>query len=164
VIIAVDFDATVVRQDRSYDDVVSPLTFEEGAEVGLRALKRAGHVLLLWSARANRALREDPGLDPLVAAGVVRVDRVRWERMRPINVARYQQMIAFVKSELDGVFDAIDGGLQGKPCADLFIDDRAMRFGAGANGMTWRTLAYVYGELDLGPPVGSQPRASPAER
>lgn len=163
-IIAIDFDDTVVEQDHPYEDLEAPLRLKPGAADGLRALKHAGHTLLLWSARANRALREDPEFNPLVRAGLTRIDRARWERMRPVNIARYNQMVAFVEVELPRIFDAVDDGVQGKPCVDLFIDDRAMRYGAGALGMTWRQIAHTYGEPDYGPPIGSQQRAPPAER
>lgn len=146
-IIAVDFDDTIVSQaGRSYDDVTTPLAFLDGALAGLRALRRAGHVLLLFSGRANRALRVDPGLDPLVRAGVRRVNRARWEKQRVVNEARYQQMLAFVDASLPGLFAAVDDGQQGKPSADLFIDNRALRLGHGVLSVSWRAVAYMYGE------------------
>jgi hypothetical protein len=156
VIIAVDFDGTVVKQNRPYGDLESPLELEDGAREGLEALKRAGHVLLLFSARANLALRLDPDMDPLVRAGVRRVDRARWERMRPVHVARYEQMLVFVAAEFPGIFDAVDDGIQGKPSADLFVDDRALRFGQGALGLGWAGIANAWGEPDFGTPIGGK--------
>jgi hypothetical protein len=141
VILGIDFDGTVVVQDgRAYDDIKTPPRLLPGAREALKALKRAGHVLLLYSARANRALIEDPDLDPLVRAGVRRVDMVAWRRSRELNRARYGQMLAFIAAELPGIFDAVDDGHQGKPCVDLFIDDRALKF------QNWRGIAQVYGE------------------
>ena len=125
-IMAIDFDGSIVREDRAYNDLTSPLKFVRGAGDALYALKSAGHVLLLWSARANRALRENPYLDPLVRGGVRGVNAREWMAAQPLHEARYQEMIQFVKKELPGVFDAIDDGVQGKPDVDLFIDDKML--------------------------------------
>lgn len=144
--IAVDFDDTIVEQDRPYDDTTTPLVFKPGAEAALHSLKRAGHQLLLWSARASAHLRTDPELDVWVRAGVRKLDRARWEKKQPVNEARYQQMLAFVKERLPDVFDAIDDGRGGKPSVDLFIDDRALRLGHGTLGVGWSTIANIFGE------------------
>lgn len=147
-IIAFDFDGSIVSMDgRAYEDIETPLRFMPHARECLLALKRAGHVLLLYSARANRSLREDSQFDPLVRASVRKVDRERWERMRPINEARYQQMLDFVAIELPGVFDAVDDGRQGKPCVDLFLDDRAVKLGLGCQAVSLDRVAFIYGEL-----------------
>ena len=123
---AIDFDGTIVEQNTAYDDVVTPLKFVPGAKETLLALRDAGHSLLLWSARASRALREDQMLDPLVKAGVEPArDPAGWEADRKLNEARYQQMLAFVEAELPGVFHAIDDGTASKPSVDMFVDDRA---------------------------------------
>lgn len=137
--IALDFDGTLVSMDRPYDDVTTPLEFLPGALDALRALKAAGHVLLLYSARANRALLEDPELDPLVRAGARKVDLVEWARSRDVHQARYDQMLAFASAHLVGLIDAVDDGRQGKPSVGLFIDDRAVRFTG------WAELAFTYG-------------------
>lgn len=135
----------MVTQDHPYNDISTPLEFIEGAREGLLALKRAGHLLLLWSGRASRALLYDPLLDPFVRAGVVQVDRKAWLDAKHLHRARYDQMIAFVERELPGVFDAIDDGMAGKPNVDLFIDDRAIGLRGGA---TWTRIARQYGEPD----------------
>lgn len=139
---AIDFDGTVVQQDHSYDDLGSPLILLPGAKDGLRSLKRAGHVLLLWSARANRALLYDPDLDPLVRAGVRKVHRAAWEKAQPLHWRRYEQMVEFVRENLPGYFDAVDDGLAGKPVVDFFVDDRAIQFRSGG----WPAIARTYGE------------------
>lgn len=148
-IIAVDFDNTVVVQDgRAYEDLETPLQFLPSARQGLLALKAAGHILLLYSARANRALRFDPNLDPLVQAGVKRVNMARWVASQELNQHRYDQMVVFVNTELPGVFDAVDDGQQGKPSADLYLDDKALCLGYGVYGVGWREVANMYGDLE----------------
>jgi hypothetical protein len=143
--IAVDFDGTIVTQDRPYSDITTPPEFIPGAKEGLLALKKAGHLLVLWSGRASRALLYDPNLDPLVRAGVVDVNRRAWLESRHLHRARYEQMVAFVERELPGVFDAIDDGLAGKFSFDLVIDDKAMVMRGAA---TWSRIARVYGEQE----------------
>lgn len=145
-ILGVDFDGTLVGQDRPYDDLTTPLQLLPGAKEALIDLKRAGHVLLLYSARANRALRENPDLDPLVRAGRRRIHRGAWESARPLHEARYQQMVKFVAEALPGLFDAVDDGQQGKPVCDLFIDDHVIRIGDGINSVGWPQIARMLGE------------------
>ena len=157
-IIAVDFDNTVVIQDgRDYEDLETPLQMLPGARDGLLSLKDSGHILLLYSARANRALRIDPTLDPLVRAGVKKVWR-NWEENCILNEKRYQQMIDFVNAELPDVFDAIDDGGQGKPSADIYLDDKALRLGHGANAVNWRGVMLMYGESVYGGSNGQEQR------
>jgi len=150
VIIAIDFDGTVVVEDHRvpYDDTETPLRFERNAREALLGLKRAGHLLLLWSARASHALRFDPTKDALVRAGAKTVDPKMWAQSQSVNEARYQQMLAFVAAELPGVFDAIDDGSVGKPLVDLFIDNKALSFGAGSHRVSWSEITSVYGEED----------------
>ncbi len=146
VVIAVDFDNTVVRADHAYSDTASPLQFMPGAREGLHALKAAGHQLILWSGRANLALRENPELDPLVRAGARVVHKRQWLREAPLNVARYEQMLAFVARELPGIFDGIDDGTCGKVTADVYLDDRAITFGHRLGGVNWADVSASYGE------------------
>lgn len=143
--IAIDFDGTVVEQDHPYSDLTTPLRLKPFARQALMELKAAGHILLLYSARANKTLVGHlPELDPLHRAGVI--DKTQTDRHRDLCVARYQQMVEFVETELPGIFDAIDDGRQGKPNAQLFIDDRAVRF--GPMGLNWKMIAETYGERD----------------
>ncbi len=142
-ILAIDFDNTVVEQDGDYSDLETPLRLKPGAMAGLNCLKAAGHILLLYSARANQALTGAfPEIDPLHRAGVV--NREQGPGSLGLNRARYEQMVAFVEEKLPGMFDAIDDGRQGKPNADLFIDDKAITF--GPLGMNWQQIAARYGE------------------
>ena len=160
-IIACDFDGTIVRADRPYADVTAPLQFTHGAREALLSLKRAGHTLVLFSARTNRALLYTPDHDPLVRAGVRKPDLVRWERERPLHWARYFQMRRFIDQHLPAVFDVVDDGLQGKPTADLFIDDRALRYGHGSDAVGWQQIQTLYGER---PSLVQPPRSANVRR
>lgn len=143
-LICIDFDGVVVRSEgRAFSDTTTPLEFMPGAKEGLRSLKAAGHTLLLYSARSNRALLYTPEWDPLVRAGVKRPHEVAWTQSKALHWARYRQMLDFVAAELPGVFAAVDDGLQGKPLADVFIDDRAMSMDAG-----WPHISLLYGAPD----------------
>lgn len=151
-LIAVDFDNVIVNvRGRAYTDTTTPLMFMPGAKEGLAALKRAGHKLLLYSARANRALLFTPEWDPLVRAGVKRPHEAVAAQSKALHWARYREMLAFCEAELPGMFDAIDDGLQGKPLADLFIDDRALTFGDGADRVEWPQIAMLYGATSAAP-------------
>ena len=144
----------VVRQD-GYDDVTTPPQLLPGAREGLAALKAAGHTLVLWSARASPALRRGPEADPLVRAGKRKVHAAQWQKEQPLHEARYRQMVKFVEAQLPGVFDAIDDGAAGKlPGVDLFLDDRAVRFGTGPGALSWRDVARLYGDR-VTPPARS---------
>jgi hypothetical protein len=152
VIIAVDFDGTVVHAG-------PPLRLMPGAREALSALRRAGHVLLLHSARANRAGRFNAQLDPLVRAGVRSevedpVDRMRAHRAHD---ELFHEMCRFVAVQLPGLFHAIDDGQQGKPWVDLFIDDKSVNpesvGGAFARGWDW--VASTYGAPASRPLMGA---------
>lgn len=145
-IVCIDFDSCLVDGwGRRFDDVTSPFKLMGGARNALVAMKAAGHIVLVFSARANRALWDDPMLDPLVRVGAVKVDIGQWEKERPLHAARYLQMVQFCETSLKGLVDAVDDGRQGKPAADLYIDDRALRFGGGVDGHSWFDVARQFG-------------------
>lgn len=160
-VFSIDFDGVLVRQDRAYDDLTTPLEFVVDpitgftSRDGLRALRLAGHVLVLSSCRANRSLLIDPNLDPLVRAGVRRVPG-DWQKRRDLNQRRLAQMLAFVQAECAGLFDAIDDGASGKVIADHYLDDRGLRLGGGPGGLSWGTIARLYGETLLRPAATTQ--------
>lgn len=142
-LIALEFDGVVVREDdHDFDDTDTPLQLMPGALLGLRSLRQAGHVLLLFSERANRALRENPAFDPLVVAGVTRVDLAKWSQEQVVYQARFEQMVSFCEGQLRGVFHAVDTGEQGKPAVDLLIDRRVFGY-RRTDG--WMKLTSLYG-------------------
>ena len=145
-IICIDFDSTLVDEwGRRFSDTTSPLKLMHGARKALEGMRAAGHHVVVYSARANRALRIDPELDPLARAGVVKVDRKAWDAEQPLHEARYQQIVQFCATQLKGLVDAVDDGGQGKPVADVYIDDRALRFGGGVDGYNWFDIARQFG-------------------
>ena len=140
--IAIDFDGTIVEQDKPYDQTDGLFHFTPGAKAALLRLKAAGHLLLLWSARASLHHRFDVTLDPLFTAQP-------WAPKDPVkfyaaNQARFDEMIAFVARELPGVFAGVDDGTCGKPTVDAFIDDRALRL--GGSGLSWAEIAELHGD------------------
>lgn len=143
-ILAIDFDGTIVSQDRDYDDLKTPLQFMPGALDALRAMKKAGHILIVNSARSRLSLREDWRLNPLWIGGHVPFSEERWVKSLPINQARYQQMLDFVTEHLNGIVDCVDDGRQGKIHADLFIDDRNLAY-EGLAG-SWDEIVAILAE------------------
>lgn len=137
-LIAVDFDGTIVDDKHAYSDLTTPLRFLPRAKESLLALKAAGNVLILYSGRANPWLLRNPEMDPLVLAGLRKA--IDNPRSLELNRARYRQMLAFVKLELPGVFSLV-WEHQGKPSADAFIDDRSAPFREGG----WSVIAAMYG-------------------
>ena len=57
-------------------------------------------------------------------------------------------LIDFANDRLPDVFDAIDDGVQGKPSADLYLDDKALCLGYGAYGVDWGEVITMYGEIN----------------
>lgn len=139
-LIAVDYDNTIVEGEWPYDAVAGVPPLRPGALEGLRALKRAGHVILLWSARANRALLFSRWHDPLHRAGFQSVAPRHWKAALDVHWARWFQMLRHVDGELRGLIDAVDDGQQGKPCADLFLDDHTP-----AGPIDWNEIAHRFG-------------------
>lgn len=131
--IGVDFDGTIVQQMPGHKKKLTPLMLIPGARESLMGLKSEGHNLLLMSRRANLARRLDPYRDPLLRAGVVPYP----EDFNPrLAEARFQQMVQFAASELAGIIDAVDEGLQGRPDVDYFIDDSTVRFRTWSQALT----------------------------
>ena len=140
-VIAVDFDGTIVRDDLPQGQ----LELMPGAKEALHALKEAGNILLLYSARSNRGARFAAELDPLnIRLGY---DPKKWGQRASWFRQAYQEMVDFVERELPGVFDAIDDGRQGKPTADIFIDDRAFSVTPSLfqSGVGWEKVRERFG-------------------
>jgi hypothetical protein len=164
VLIAVDFDGCCVEQTDTYD-ATTALRLKPGAYEALWALKQAGHRLILWSGRSSWALRKGPEFNLALRAGIQGEGHRSWYESTALNEARYQQMLAFVKANLPGVFDVIDdGSLGGKPPADLSIDDRCVRIGFGLSGVSWQEVADAYGQPGFPLAVEGMPYSVVARR
>lgn len=148
-IIAVDFDGTVVEA-MPYAGMVDPsqMRLRPGAKRALTALRVAGHLLVLSSVRSNQANRSDWRLNPLWASGQVAIDVELWAQRREWWEATHQAMLVFVEQQLPGVFNAVDEGVQGKPLADLYLDDLGYRMGPRG----WGEVEMLYG------PAGNEAR------
>lgn len=140
-IIAVDFDGTVIERPKDPGDLEEVWVVMPGAREALSALKVAEHTLILTSCRANLACRKDWRLNPLWKSGQVPLDKPYWAEERAQWEAGYRRMVEFVAKELPDVFDAIDDGEQGKVLADLYLDDKGYRIGFGS----WAEVAEEYG-------------------
>ncbi len=144
-IICVDFDGCVVRP-AAYTASWAELELVRGAKEALIAMRNAGHILVLHSARANLALRVDPSLNPLVREGVIKVDRELWAKEEPVYQQRYDTMLEFVADQLPGIFHVVDDGRQGKPDADLFLEGLGRTM--DAHGGAWQRVMHAYGETE----------------
>lgn len=142
--IAIDFDGTIVSEETAYDDLETPIEFMPGAESALRLLA-ASHELILYSSRSNTAARLDWRRNPLWRNDAT-FNVAAWEAEKPLQEARYQQMLDFVDERLPGVFIYVDDGEQGKLSADLFLDDRALRMNGGWRSADWYVIEEVYGD------------------
>ena len=147
-IISIDFDRALAAP-HSYDAV--DVRLRASAVRALAALRKAGHVLVLTSPRANLSLRVDPELNPLVRAGVVRIDRGTWESSRGVHSARFKTMLEAIKP-VGHLFAAVDDGGQGPllvdlaVTGDLVINGRSM---AVEPRRAWAELAITYGDIGL---------------
>ena len=121
--IAVDFDGTLTRGDM----LGGPPVLREGAASGLRALAAAGHTLILHSVRFT----SDPfGDDPTGEKSRT------WTREAEVFLRREKLWCLFAE-----VWTR-----PGKPYADVYLDDRAVRIGDGTAGSTsWANVAEWYG-------------------
>lgn len=149
-IIVIDFDGTVVSDDREFTDCVTPFVLMPFVNDGLRSLIAAGHTLILSSCRANRAQRFNPALnfdehdeDPdVIDWKIVEYRQIVCEMHRQ----RYAHMVRWVRENLPGIFEHIDDGVQGKIIADLYIDNRGVSYGEQRLALDWLGIARTWGE------------------
>jgi hypothetical protein len=138
--VGIDFGHTIVNDTGDQDKKrLGILTLVPGAKEALQTMRDRGHIMLLYSHRANRARRIDKYLDPLVRAGLDEGDDDH-----RFHQARYQQMVKFVRERLPGIFHAIDDGQQGKANVDWTIDNKTIRY------RNWKqTMADFYKEEEF---------------
>ena len=141
-IFCIDFDGTVIEQPKSPGDPAEDMQLRPGAARVLLALRQAGHILVLSSARSNPAHRLDWRLNPLWTSGAVPFDERAWERSQPFWEAAHQLMLKFIDTYLPDVFHAVDEGQQGKVVADVYLDDRGFRMGR----RSWAEVEMLYAQ------------------
>lgn len=105
--VAVDFDGTLCEW--KFPEIGEA---KEGAAQALQRMRDAGYSILIWSCRTSHWHYDIFGGDPEQPT----LDRQRVREMREWL-------------ELHHIpFDEIDDGSRGKPLADFYIDDKAVRF------------------------------------
>jgi hypothetical protein len=105
-LIAVDFDKTIANTE--FPRIIGP---NEGVKEALTELRALSYKIVVWSCRTCKFYPE------VFAAGLA------LDMNRPV----IKEMIAFL-DENEIPYDYIDDGEKGKPFADFYIDDKAVRF------------------------------------
>lgn len=107
--ICVDFDGTICDHEFPKIGKVKP-----GAKEALETFKRLGYYIIIWSCRTCSWDKEIFNLPE-------EMDCHSLERLHVKNMVEYlaQEQIPY---------DIIDDGFKGKPVADFYIDDKAIRF------------------------------------
>lgn len=146
-IIAIEFDDCIVELKPDFTDVFTPLVFRPSALTGLRALRDAGHQLILFSERSNRGRLTDWQLSPRIHHDAeATFDTAMWSAEVALYNARVQEMHTFVEQNLAGIFAYVDAGLQGKVLADMYIDPKAWP----RADVDWAELILTLGEVHDG--------------
>lgn len=116
-IIAIDFDGTIC--DHAFPKIGDP---KAGVKDAIHRLRNMGFYVIIWTCRTCHWNYEVFGGDPTTHT---------FER------PAVKDMIAWLKEQ--GIeYDEIDDGSRGKPLADYYIDDKAVRFDENTN---WFTIA-----------------------
>lgn len=132
---AFDCDGTIFRKKVPGE----PFSFMPGAEKTLRSLHHAGHTLILHSVRCQSPITWDAQTGALYqvepSAGLTEdTGRI---------IAEFEEMRAFLREHRlwtvaeGGVFNQI-WTFPGKPYADAYVDDRAIR-------PAWDDIRNIYG-------------------
>ena len=119
----IDADGTLCVERGVPYDATTPIRWIDGALAGVAALKRAGHDLLLWSARD--------------------APRMWMERNYPLvqlNLARQKQMHDAIERDMPGMFE-VPEQRYGKPVFDKLIDDKSI-----PPPPSWFDIAEFFGE------------------
>ena len=100
-VVAVDFDGTIVDNSHPSVGAIKP-----GVKAALAALRAQGHIIVIWSCRTNL---------------------VPYKQSEENHRKCIEDMFnALVDNDIP--FDYIDNGMQGKVAADVYVDDRSLRF------------------------------------
>jgi hypothetical protein len=106
--IAVDFDGVIIKakKDYSYEDRKEFIPIP-GAIESLEKLIRLGHQIIIWSSRAAHCYGDDA--------------------QSMLQIKLWNNMLDYIKSN-KVPYSEVDSGECGKIMADMYIDDRAVRF------------------------------------
>ena len=118
-IVAVDFDGTLC--DHEFPSIGAP---KVGAKEALQRIRDLGFKILIWTCRTCHFNYEIFGGDPSTHT---------FERQS------VKDMIAWLDAN-EIPYDEIDDGSRGKPLADFYLDDKALRFDSSTN---WFTIANI---------------------
>jgi hypothetical protein len=111
--LAIDLDNTIFWYDPKMEEEFGPLV--PGADVAIRKLKKAGHMILIWTCRLNAS------------------------RYTESEVLDQRNKIATALMASGVPFDQLVVGERGKVLADFYIDDRAI----GVPIRLWKGKAVV---------------------
>jgi hypothetical protein len=116
-VIAIDFDGTLCQHQ--FPTIGEP---QIGVKEAVERLKALGFYILIWSCRTSHWNYEVFGGDPSI---------------HPFERPHVKAMKDWL--DANGIpYDEIDDGSRGKPLADFYIDDKAVRFDENTN---WFTIA-----------------------
>lgn len=105
--VAIDFDGTLCDHEYPAIGKIKP-----GAREALEAIRKSGYRIIIWSCRTCNWATDVFGVD---------------ENSSTLERKHVQAMIAWLKDN-QIPYDEIDDGTKGKPMADIYIDDKAIRF------------------------------------
>lgn len=124
-VIAVDFDGTLCEHEFPGIGKV-----KAGAKEALMMFKALGYTIVIWSCRSCHWNYDVFGGDP--SQPVLEREKIK-------------DMVAFLQRE--GIpYDIIDDGSKGKPLADFYIDDKAIRFQNNWPEIAHAVHNYQYGK------------------
>jgi hypothetical protein len=115
--IALDFDGTLC--DHAFPGIGE---IKPGVKDAVERLRSLGFYILIWSCRTSHWDYNIFGGNPSQPA---------------LERERVKEMIAWLDAN-EIPYDEIDDGSRGKPLADFYVDDRAIRFDSSTN---WFTIA-----------------------
>ena len=129
--VAVDFDGTLC--DHEFPRIGK---VKKGAREALETLRALGYRIVIWSCRTSKHNAEE--FAERNADGTI---NLHW-LANPMSRPTVGGMVAFLSDE--GIpYDEIDDGSKGKPFAEFYLDDKAIRVQDN-----WAEIAAAIGRLE----------------